>query len=70
MIRIYQQQPATPLPKLAELLEVSATEVSRLHLQAMRMGLLERKTRGYYLPVVPLEQVLLTSGNGDGQTKE
>ena len=70
VIRIYQQQPATPLPKLAELLEVSATEASRLRLQAMHLGLLERKTRGYYLPVVPLEQLLLTSGNGDGQTKE
>jgi hypothetical protein len=63
VIRIYQQQPATPLPKLAELLEVSATEASRLRLQAMTLGLLERKTRGYYLPLRPVDQIMLTDGD-------
>jgi hypothetical protein len=67
MARIYQEQPATPLPKLAERLAVSLTGASRLRLQAMELQLLDRKTRGYYLPLQAPEQLSLSSGDGDGK---
>lgn len=59
VVRIYQEQPATPLPKLAEKLSVSPTEASRLRLQAMNLQLLQRKSRGHYVALVPADQIPL-----------
>jgi len=69
VVGIYQKQPATPLPKLAEKLAGPPTEASRLRLQAMNLQLLERKTHGYYVPLPPAQRLLLASGNGDGNGK-
>lgn len=67
VIRVYEMEPATPLSRLAEHLRVSASEASRLRLQAMNLGLLQRKAPGYYLPIVSADHALLSSGSGNGE---